>query len=243
MFEFEDVLGSIEARLSRLPPSGLLRSDMGLRSFLLSLDPVVRVGDLEQLKGRRHASETVVFEGHFEPLDHRSQDVRHAFEHRSADFLRERETENSECNGRRAVTYDIFDVIVLVRVLLVEIGIQTAENEVAVVLVLHQFLHAIDLQPADALAVEHVGDDLLEELLVFAVRVRFGLDRFADVRAWRRSRWRDCAWLDGAFPLCESASGREREADDWHGEASTTIDVDSPMRMLWSQEEKNENNR
>ena len=76
----------------------------------------------------------------------------------------------------RMATYHIFNMIVFVRVFSVQIHIQSAKHEIAVVLVFHQLLHATDLQPADTQAVEHIVDNLFEELLIFTVSVRFQLD-------------------------------------------------------------------
>lgn len=74
-----------------------------------------------------------------------------------------------ESESKPADTYHILNVGVFGWELCVEWCVEPADDKVAIVLVLHEFLDAAALHPADPLAVQHAGDDVLQELLVLAV--------------------------------------------------------------------------
>ena len=67
-------------------------------------------------------------------------------------------------------TDHIIDVPCIFRQFLVQVAVEARDHKVAVVLILHQLLDAVDLEPAKALAVQNPVDHLLEELLVLTER-------------------------------------------------------------------------
>ena len=67
-------------------------------------------------------------------------------------------------------TDHIIDVPCIFRQFLVQVAVEARDHKVAVVLILHQLLDAVDLEPAKALAVQNPIDHLLEELLVLTER-------------------------------------------------------------------------
>ena len=62
--------------------------------------------------------------------------------------------------------YHIFNVSIIIAEFLVQVLVESRDHEVAVVLVLEEFLDAAHLEPADPLALLHAGHHLLQELLV-----------------------------------------------------------------------------
>lgn len=57
----------------------------------------------------------------------------------------------------------------------VEGGIETTNDEVPIVLILHEFLYTAELPKADALTIEDALDDVLQELLVLTKNKGFRL--------------------------------------------------------------------
>ena len=67
-------------------------------------------------------------------------------------------------------TDHIIDVPCVFRQFLVQVAVEARDHKVAVVLILHQLLDAVDLEPAKTLAIQNPVDHLLEELLVLTER-------------------------------------------------------------------------
>ena len=72
----------------------------------------------------------------------------------------------------RMYTHDIFDMQLLVGELLVHGGVEAADHEVTIVLVLHELLDPAELEPADPLTLQHARDHVLQELLILTADKR-----------------------------------------------------------------------
>ena len=67
--------------------------------------------------------------------------------------------------------FDILDMLLIIQELIVQGRVESTQNKVPVVLVLHEALDAIELEPADAQAVQHIRQHFLQKLLVIVVNI------------------------------------------------------------------------